>query len=664
MPPHDPHGLPPSSSALIALSSLSPPSPILSPSGLSTAVTWTSMEIPIFLDFDSEEHTHDNSRSSYRDSSSSLALGILPSSSISTIGTVGTFGPTRKKKEFRESMAYSETPVALERFPYSHLGSNSTSIPTADMVDEALVFEGDPQAPTPISYFKKDTRSIYQSVIGLENDPPTFSEALSLELYDDSESPQMSDDRPQTPSDTSPLLSASESFLNYARRRSRTSYGSNCQADAHTRKLAIAAALASLESRCDSAPSSPQGSRTNCPPRPIRVSKDNLPKNLAWLENTTVEMLIDQEGFRGVLARFKFTGYSGQRSPGMQSVYGEGGVAQFRPIHRQKFNFHYAPLEGLPVLRRITVNGEETRDYISRQASLGLKSNGVYVVHGHETPCLHTSRADVEHSQPSLVAETLKLHWRFEYLVDDRRVELSGKKVVDGEKILTPLSFACSPLVLHPLQGKRIRLMHVMKKSVAPNLTSEKMEPPAFLPNTRSLSLSPSGGQRSTIRKTHLQPTLAHLDSKPPHVFPWNMHRRAKSHFTQQTDDHDVPYTPSTVTVLPAAVLEMKVPEQSKVIRRRRASSAGERSRPGITPPNSGSRVEIPPRVSPLYHPARHIIPRSRLAALVDDDVEDPAPSHPVVEVSMLQAESLSFLPLSPSPRHHQTQCRPTAIES
>lgn len=104
-----------------------------------------------------------------------------------------------------------------------------------------------------------------------------------------------------------------------------------------------------------------------------------MPTSLAWLDRSSIELSIDQEGFRAVQARFRFTGYSSRHS---WDQYGNSpdNVAQFRPISRQIFNFHYAALEALPVLRRITANGDEARDYITRQASLGLKVNGVYTV--------------------------------------------------------------------------------------------------------------------------------------------------------------------------------------------------------------------------------------------------------------------------------------------
>ncbi|KAJ6621228.1 hypothetical protein B0H10DRAFT_1675858, partial [Mycena sp. CBHHK59/15] len=90
-----------------------------------------------------------------------------------------------------------------------------------------------------------------------------------------------------------------------------------------------------------------------------------LPSNISWLKDIVVELLVDQEGFRAVHPTFKFMGYSKQ-ARGWDSPHSlDGGLALFRPVKRETFHFHYAPLDSLPILRRITVNEDETRDFIS-----------------------------------------------------------------------------------------------------------------------------------------------------------------------------------------------------------------------------------------------------------------------------------------------------------
>lgn len=70
-------------------------------------------------------------------------------------------------------------------------------------------------------------------------------------------------------------------------------------------------------------------------------------------------------------------------------------------------------LDSPPVLRRLTVNGD-MNDYISRQASLTLKRNGVYAVESTE--------------------DKGKFAWKFEYHVEDRRVPETAE-IMDGEKV-------------------------------------------------------------------------------------------------------------------------------------------------------------------------------------------------------------------------------------
>jgi hypothetical protein len=196
-----------------------------------------------------------------------------------------------------------------------------------------------------------------------------------------------------------------------------------------------------------------------------------LPVSLSWLQSTTLEIMIDQEGFRTIKPIFKLAGYA--PSSTMESEVVSLGVhlvsatADFMPFQRKSFAFHYSELDTPPVLRRLMLNGDGSRDYLSRQAYLVLKANGPYSVQGTESA--HSSRLfpSTEHSI---------LSWRFDYFVGDRRTEAG--KIIPGEKTFTPLSFSCSPALLLPTQGKKIRVVHVVKKSVAAKLTAMKIEPP------------------------------------------------------------------------------------------------------------------------------------------------------------------------------------------
>jgi len=77
-------------------------------------------------------------------------------------------------------------------------------------------------------------------------------------------------------------------------------------------------------------------------------------------------------------------------------------------------------LESLPTVRRIVVNGDQRYNYLKRNASLALRSNGVYEVHGKD--------------------EKGEIAWKFEYVVEDRRSETTGK-AISGERV----SMTCSP---------------------------------------------------------------------------------------------------------------------------------------------------------------------------------------------------------------------------
>ena len=197
-----------------------------------------------------------------------------------------------------------------------------------------------------------------------------------------------------------------------------------------------------------------------------------LPASLSWLEPTSLEVMIDQEGFRMIRPVFKLAGYSCPTT--MESefislgVHLVSGTADFMPLQRRSFAFHYSTLDTPPVLRRLMVNGDGSHDYLSRQAYLVLKANGPYTVYGTE-PVQSSSR-------PFPVAEPSGLAWRFDYFVGDRKTEAG--RIIPGEKTLTPLSFSCAPALLQHTQAKKISVVQVVKKGVAAKLMSVKMEPP------------------------------------------------------------------------------------------------------------------------------------------------------------------------------------------
>ncbi|EAU92827.1 hypothetical protein CC1G_01872 [Coprinopsis cinerea okayama7 len=228
-------------------------------------------------------------------------------------------------------------------------------------------------------------------------------------------------------------------------------------------------------------------------------SQNPKPVEFVWLHGVSIDLLIDQEGFRSATPSFRYHG--------AHHTDGHDCKVIFRPSPKQSFYFHYNPFDSLPILRRVTVHGEETRDYISKQAQLTLKSNGVYSVHGAEVSSLSNLDTWQVFSQLGHDRNS-RLEWEFQYLVADR-ADTYGN-IVDGEKKFVPLAFTCSPWLLHPSQGKRINLVHIFKKGVASKLTAEK-----FSPNS-------TGGQSTTTTAGESR-TLVPVD----HL---RSHRRVQSH--------------------------------------------------------------------------------------------------------------------------------------
>ena len=201
-------------------------------------------------------------------------------------------------------------------------------------------------------------------------------------------------------------------------------------------------------------------------------------KHAQWLRDSVVELWIDQEGFRAIRPRFFLASVSNGLPFGRErhgSLRNEDPlfttVAEFLPVTREEHFFHHAALDRPPALHRITVNGQEGRDFITRQASLGLKESGVFYVQGTE---------DFKMTPPpgSGASRIVRLTWRFEYFVSSRKPGPRGKKMHQGEKVFKPLSFSCTPALLSPKRAIKVNVLHVMKKTLLPNLVAQKLDPP------------------------------------------------------------------------------------------------------------------------------------------------------------------------------------------
>jgi len=273
--------------------------------------------------------------------------------------------------------------------------------------------------------------------------------------------------------------------------------------------------------------SPPRNRKMDCglppPYTPIEPSSSSsssnlgLPPHLAWLQNVTISLYIDQEGFRGVVPAFKLVGYTKPVPPiysshvGMRQLLTSGnngsasstsikqfselidqeptdqdlaanpdvGMAEFIPFKRESFVFHHSALDTPPLIRRLSVNGDESRDYLSQHACLGIKSSGgfqVYAVRGSEVRRGSCGEDMAGRSEGGIYSSPIRFQWRFEYMVEDKR-KADGTKAGGGEKFLTPLRFICSPGLLRSKQGRKVTVLNVWKKSIQPRLVASKVEP-------------------------------------------------------------------------------------------------------------------------------------------------------------------------------------------
>lgn len=193
-------------------------------------------------------------------------------------------------------------------------------------------------------------------------------------------------------------------------------------------------------------------------------------KHALWLRDTLVELWIDQEGFRAVRPQFHLASVSSGLpvTPVDRSVFPIEDddplyttVAEFLPVKRIAYPFHHAALDRAPCLTRVAVASDETRDFVTRTASLPLREDGVFFVSGTEDARIEPGRI-------------VRLAWRFEYFVAHRISSGGGR----GERLLTPLSFSCTPALLDRYRAHKVTVLHIMKKTLLSNLVAQKLEPP------------------------------------------------------------------------------------------------------------------------------------------------------------------------------------------
>jgi len=286
-------------------------------------------------------------------------------------------------------------------------------------------------------------------------------------------------------------------------------------------------------------------------------------------------------------------------------------VITFVPSTREVFRFHYAPLDGLPILRRLIINGDESRDFLSRHAYLSLKSSGMYTVHGTEiaspTVMLASSPILNDSAEVNQGLDAAKLYWQFDYSVEDRRAEQTGK-VMDGEKILVPHTFTCSPHMLHPRQGKKVKLIQIVKKTVGPKLMAER-KPLSSVIRNHELPSPPRVDKEAEEEKIEEDMQPCHSNHKNTSRA-WNLYRRSQSN-PRETSRISLSFSSPWTPVPPPerdqhGGSDMTTPAPVLILaqRRRRASSVGEN--------------HIHTRLGGTL-PSRHVLPPSRLGQVFEE---------------------------------------------
>lgn len=155
-----------------------------------------------------------------------------------------------------------------------------------------------------------------------------------------------------------------------------------------------------------------------------------------------------------------------------------------------------------------------------------------------------------------------------------------------GEKTLTPLAFSCSPWMLSLQQSRKINLMHIVKKTVAMNLTAERVEPP----------LPPLPPSIMVLCNAEIEAATMVLHLPPGRLNKLQSHRRARSHTVKE--NLETTNSPSQRIIA------------TSVLRHRRASSAGANT---LMRPVNG-RSNGPGMIPALPILPQHILPLRQIA--------------------------------------------------
>ncbi|KAK7686745.1 hypothetical protein QCA50_010345 [Cerrena zonata] len=217
------------------------------------------------------------------------------------------------------------------------------------------------------------------------------------------------------------------------------------------------------------------------------VKVRQLPEALSWLQYLDLEFWIDQEyrilhDKKHTRSTMRLMGYTAPNPsiPKNEVDLVTDALAEFKPAIRHSFTFYnHATIDCSPILKRVAILNDDPKECISRQGLISLRGNGVYSISGTETYDLSPSISPHGrlHCSKPIKDHHPKLKWRFEYLVTDSRD--ANNDIVPEQKNVTPLSFTCSPGLLHPSHGKKSKgMFDLFRQSLLPKIASEKIHPP------------------------------------------------------------------------------------------------------------------------------------------------------------------------------------------
>lgn len=224
------------------------------------------------------------------------------------------------------------------------------------------------------------------------------------------------------------------------------------------------------------------------PTRELYVKKNihPVPNHLiGFVKALQIELWIDQEGHRSIRPQFSFKRELSRHSSTFNDIKARRrtesedhdglsanplqelmrtSLVDLRPSTKAVGTFHCGTVSREAMIRRLVINGQSDKDYLSTNIILPLAENGIYGVYGRENGRKKKS-----------VRETFV--WKFEYTIEDKRAAKDGS-IIAGEKLLRPISFICSPEMFLPSQASNVTLVHLLSKKLKPSPTAKRILPP------------------------------------------------------------------------------------------------------------------------------------------------------------------------------------------